>query len=91
MPQAKKATLKARLSAEIHTALAQRPDLPLGKLADGAPDHWTSLADAVPAGVERVDFFHAAEPLQAAFEAAYGEHPSVAQAAVRQVPPAAAR
>lgn len=80
MPQAKKATLKAMLSAEIHTALAQRPDLTLVKLADGAPDNWTYLADAVPAGVELVDFFHAAEQLQAAFEAAYGEHTSVAQA-----------
>jgi hypothetical protein len=80
MPQAKKATLKAMRSAEIHTALAQRPDLTLVKLADGAPDNWTYLADAVPAGVELVDFFHAAEQLQAAFETAYGEHTPVAQA-----------
>jgi hypothetical protein len=69
LPQAKKATLKARLSAELHPALAQRPDLPLVK-----------LADAVPAGGERVDFLHAAEPLQAAFEAADGEPTPVAQA-----------
>ena len=39
MPEAKKASLKTTLSEEIATALQQRPDLTLVKLADGAKDN----------------------------------------------------
>ena len=39
MPQANKATLKQMLSAEVDAALAQRPDLEVVKLADGAHDN----------------------------------------------------
>lgn len=73
MPEAKKATLKSILSAEVSAALAQRPDLTVVKIADGAKDNWTYLAKLVPDGEERVDFYHAVEQLKAAFDAAYGE------------------
>lgn len=74
MPEAKKVTLKSMLAAELHAVLAQRPELDVVKLADGAPDNWTFLDALVPEGEARVDFFHAAEQLHAALDAAYGEN-----------------
>ena len=73
MPEAKKVTLKSMLSAEVNAALAQRPDLTVVKIADGAKDNWTYLAKLSPEGEQRVDFYHAVEQLKAAFDAAYGE------------------
>ena len=72
MPQAKKATLKTMLDAEVEAVLAQRPDLEVVKLADGAKDNWTFLSRLLPQGTELIDFFHAAEQLHDAFDAAYG-------------------
>ena len=80
MPEAKKATLKSTLSAEVQAALAQRPTLTVVKVADGALDNWTFLDTLAPEGHEVVDFFHAAEQLQKAFDCAYGEHTPVARA-----------
>ena len=77
MPEAKKATLKQMLSATVNAALAQRPDLELVKLADGAHDNWSYLGQLAPQAAkstELVDFFHAAEQLKAATDAAYGEN-----------------
>ena len=76
MPEAGKATLKAMLSAEVETALEQRPDLRVVKLADGARDNWSFLGQLAPqasSSEELVDFFHAAEQLKAGTDAAYGE------------------
>jgi hypothetical protein len=84
MPEAKKATLKSMLSAEVGVALAQRPDLTVVKVADGAKDNWTYLATLVPDGEERVDFYHAVEQLKAAFDAAYGEASAKGQAQFRK-------
>jgi len=84
MPEPKKATLKASLTAEVADVLAQRPDLQVIRLADGAKDNWTYL-DALPvlitamASVPRVegpsivDFWHAAQHLSDALDAAYGK------------------
>ena len=84
MPETKKATLKEMLSAKVEAALKQRPDLRLVKLADAAPDNWSFLGQLAPQAAsseqraasseELVDFFHAAEQLQAATDAAYGEN-----------------
>ena len=74
MPQSKKATLKSTLAAEVHAVLAKRPALTVVKVADGAKDNWTFLASLVPQGEERVDFYHGAEQLKAALDAAYGEN-----------------
>ena len=74
MPEAKKATLKSMLAAEVHAVLAQRPALIVVKVADGARDNWTFLEALVPEGEQRVDFFHVAEQLKAALDVAYAEN-----------------
>ena len=80
MPQRKKATLKAMLSAEVQAALEQCPELTVVKLADGAKDNWTYLSGELPKGVELVDFYHAAGHLKTAFDSAYGENSTCAKA-----------
>jgi hypothetical protein len=80
MPESKKRGLKAMLTAEVEAVLAQRPDLTLVKLADGAKDNWSYLSSALPAGEEIIDFYHAAEHLNRAFAAAYGENTPAARA-----------
>ena len=72
MPQPHKATLKTMVAAELDAILAKRPDLTVVKVADGAKDNWTFLCDALPEGVELIDFYHAAEHLKDAFDAAHG-------------------
>lgn len=73
MPEPNKLSLKGMIIDELGTLLAQRPDLPVVKLADGAEDNWTFLSRAIPMGAEVLDFFHAAEHLGDALAAAYGE------------------
>ncbi|MDH5676946.1 MAG: hypothetical protein OEZ06_32820 [Myxococcales bacterium] len=80
MPESGKATLKSMLKAELGNALAERPDLTLVALADGARDNWSylqgevlDLLDEAHRKVAILDFFHACEHLSAAFGAAYGE------------------
>ncbi len=73
-PEAKKKTLKEMLAAEIAAVLRRKPTLKLVKVADGAADNWQYLSsDALPAGDEVVDFFHASEHLHAAIAEAYGD------------------
>jgi hypothetical protein len=72
MPEKGKATLKEMLRQELEHVLAQRPDLTVVKLADGAKDNWRYLRK-LPKGSEVLDFYHAAEHLSAALDAAYGE------------------
>lgn len=76
MPEPGKETLKAMLVTELGHALAQRPDLRLVGLADGAKDNWSFLETTlakIPSSVCILDFFHAAEHINAAFGAAYGD------------------
>ncbi len=80
MPEHKKATLKSMLKAELGRVLAERPNLTLIAVADGAKDNWSYLQDEVigelPDACPKVailDFFHAAEHLSEALGAAYGE------------------
>ena len=72
MAESNKATLKAMVAAEVEAVLGQRPDLTVVKVADGAKDNWTFLTRALPDGVELIDFYHAAEKLKDAFDAAHG-------------------
>jgi len=73
-PEAKKATRKAMLTAEVRAIVAKRPDLKLVKVADGALDNWQYLgSEALPKGHEAIDFYHASEHLHAAIAAAYGD------------------
>ena len=53
-------------------------------MADGAKDNWTYLSDVLPAGTELVDFFHAVQHLKNAFDTAYGEHTTKADAQFRK-------
>lgn len=80
MPEAGKATLKSMLTDELAWVREKRPELTVVRLADGAKDNWTFL-DALPVeGPRVIDFFHAAEHLSKALEAAYGEGSPKAQA-----------
>ena len=80
MPEEKKATLKTMVAAEVEAVLRKRPDLELVKIADGAKDNWTFLGEVLPKGVELIDFWHAAEHLKDAFDAAYGADDAQAMA-----------
>ncbi len=73
MPEPNKATLKRTLLADVTAALAERPDLTIVKLADGANDNWTYLSSILPTGVEILDFYHAAEHLNDAVASVYGD------------------
>ena len=81
MPEAKKKTLKNALSQTIERILAQRNDLTLVKLADGAKDNWRYLGDVLRPGegTEILDFYHASEHLNKAIEAAYGKNNATGQ------------
>ncbi|MCP5008226.1 MAG: ISKra4 family transposase, partial [Planctomycetes bacterium] len=72
MPERKKMTLKSFLTKEVEYALKCNPELQLVKVADGARDNWAFLEEELPDGISVLDFYHAAEHLKKAFEAAYG-------------------
>ena len=72
MPQPKKGTLEAMVAAEVEAISGQCPDLARVESADGASDNWTFLGRVHPHGVELIDFHHAAEHLEDAFDAADG-------------------
>jgi hypothetical protein len=73
MPEPHKATLKRTLLADVTASLTERPDLRVVKLADGANDNWTYLSSILPDGIEILDFYHAAEHLDAALGSIYGD------------------
>jgi hypothetical protein len=80
MPETKKSTLKDMLRSELGQAFAERPDLKLVAVADGANDNWSYLQDEVldfldddHPKVAILDFFHATEHISAALGAMYGE------------------
>jgi hypothetical protein len=73
MPESHKATLKHQLTADLMSALIERPDLKVVKLADGACDNWTYLSETLPFGDACLDFYHASDHLSDALAAAYGE------------------
>jgi hypothetical protein len=75
MPEAGKATLKGALTDELDAALAKRPDLRVVGIADGVKDNWAFLS-TLPGGrgdEQIVDFWHAAQHLNEAIEAVYGD------------------
>jgi hypothetical protein len=73
MPETHKTTLKAMLAQEVAWARSKKPSLRFVKVADGAKDNWTYLDEELPEGPGIVDFYHAAEHLKPALDAAYGE------------------
>lgn len=74
MPEPHKASLKASLTAELEAVRRQRPDLRVLKVADGALDNWLYLCMVAMDGESVVDFYHAAEHLNAALTAAFGQN-----------------
>ena len=76
-PEPNKATLKEMVLNTVLAVLRRRPDLPIVKIADGAPDNWRFLGSAkMPPGEEVLDFYHAAEHLHAAISGEAGLKPA---------------
>jgi hypothetical protein len=73
MPEAKKETVKQMLTAEVLAARKKRPDLIAVACADAAEDNWEFLPSAFPNARQVIDFFHAAEHLNAAIASVYGD------------------
>jgi hypothetical protein len=73
MPETKKATLKGMIKAEVAHIHDVRPGLTEVAIADGADDNWEFLAGEFPKAVQVIDFFHAAEHLNAALADIYGD------------------
>ena len=73
MPENYKTTVKSMLAAELQSVLKNRPDLRIVKVADAALEPWKFLKQDLPPGICIVDFYHAAEHLHTALQAAHGE------------------
>jgi hypothetical protein len=79
VPSVEPVALSERLLADAVAILEQRPDLQVVLLADGAPEMWTLLRDAVNEPtlgtpvVEILDLWHLLEKLAAAAAVVYGE------------------
>ncbi len=75
MPQSGKKILKALIQESMNHIVSEKPEINLVKIADGAVDNWRFLSDTLlpGQGVELLDYFHASEHLNDAFEAAYGK------------------
>ena len=78
-PEAGKKNLKSQLKAEVSYWIGRKPDLKLAVVADGAKDNWTFLESLQP-DVILVDFWHAAQHLSAAADAAFGKGTAAAKA-----------
>ncbi|MFK7986672.1 MAG: hypothetical protein AB8I08_11660 [Sandaracinaceae bacterium] len=63
MPEAGKVTIMERVGREVGALVAQRPDLALEVVVDGAPDLRTHLLELFPTALHLTDFFHVAEHL----------------------------
>ena len=77
-PEACKKSLKSQLKAEVSHWIARKPDLKLAAVADGTKDNWTFLESLQP-DVILVDFWHAAQHLSAAADAAFGKGTAAAK------------
>jgi hypothetical protein len=66
MPETGKATIMDRVQREVRAIVAQRPDLALEVVVDGAHDLREHLLGLFPDALHLTDFFHVAEHLGAA-------------------------
>lgn len=73
MPEPKKVTIKGMLQAELTAVVAERPELEVVAVADGARDNWRYFERELPDAVQIADFYHAVEHLGVALASAYGE------------------
>jgi hypothetical protein len=80
MPEGGKKTLKTLIQEAMKTIVSEQPEINLIKIADGAVDNWRFLSDTLfpGQGIELLDYFHASDHLNDAFEAAYGKGSSKA-------------
>lgn len=72
-PEPNKLGVKAMLASYLSAILAKNPRLRVIYLSDGAPNHWTFFNELPFPGRQALDFFHAAEHLNAALGAAFGD------------------
>ena len=72
LPEPGKASLKAQVSQELFHWLERKPDLKVVAVADGARDNWPFL-DRFSPDVSLLDFWHAAQHLKVAANAAFGQ------------------
>lgn len=66
MPEPGKQTIMDRVAREVAAVVAQRPNLAVEVVIDGAPDLRTHLLERLPHARHITDFFHVAEHLAAA-------------------------
>ncbi|MCU7968839.1 MAG: hypothetical protein KZQ74_16905, partial [gamma proteobacterium symbiont of Bathyaustriella thionipta] len=80
MPEGGKKTLKSLIHKAINNIVSEYPEINLIKIADGAIDNWRFLSDSLfpGQGIELLDYFHASDHLNDAFEAAYGKETTTA-------------
>jgi len=72
-PEPNKLGTKAMLASYLAAIHAKHERLRIIYLSDGAPNHWTFFDSLPLKGEQALDFFHAAEHLNAALGAAFGE------------------
>ena len=66
MPEPGKVAIMDRVTREVDALVAQRPDLALEVVVDGAPDLRNHLLERFPGARHLTDFFHVAEHVAAA-------------------------
>ena len=71
LPEGKKLNLKTQICTDLRHLKGQIPDLKLVVCADGAKDNWT-FSESLNPDVDVLDFWHAAEHLKRAADAAFG-------------------
>ena len=79
MPEANKETLKKQLRCELDRVRAERPDLVVVGVADGAANNWDYLS-GLPCDHEVVDYFHAVDHLKRALDVCMGASSLATQA-----------
>ena len=72
-PEPNKLGVKAMLADYLKAILHKNASLRVIYLSDGAPNHWSFFDELPFEGRQALDFFHAAEHLNAALGAAFGE------------------
>ncbi|MDE2791963.1 MAG: hypothetical protein OXI81_16280 [Paracoccaceae bacterium] len=71
LPEPGKASLKSQVSQEVFHCLGRREDLKVVAIADAAKDNWT-FHDTFCPDVMLIDFWHSAQHLKVAADAAFG-------------------
>ncbi|MEN8251641.1 MAG: hypothetical protein ABFS32_22155 [Bacteroidota bacterium] len=75
MPEEGKKILKSLILQIMNNIISKQPNINVVKIADGAVDNWRFLGKELLPGIgtELLDYFHASDHLNDAFESAYGK------------------